>query len=191
MDSASSCEGCGRNFPTIAGLADLRLRADRYLSLGAERAKAERLDAMADDHDLARLAEAYYAMTDDVDAGRRKRFLSHIARAEARGRELARLLPKSGRVLEIGCGTGGLLVAASRQGVQIEGVDVASRWLVLAQKRMDACGLNVPVWIANAEHLPWPAGTFHAVVADSLVEHLDDPLPRSSNGTAWSGRAVA
>ena len=49
-------------------------------------------------------------MTDDVVDDRRERFLRHIAGAEARGEALAACLPAQGRILEVGCGTGGLLV---------------------------------------------------------------------------------
>ena len=40
--AGTCCEGCGRNYPTVAGFPDFRLESDRYLDLDAERAKAER-----------------------------------------------------------------------------------------------------------------------------------------------------
>ena len=162
-------------FPTVAGFADLRLEGDRYLNLGEERAKASALAAIAPMLDLAGLASAYYARTGDVDPRRRARYLAHIARAESRGAALAALLPRQGRILEVGCGTGGLLVAARRSGLAIEGVDIAARWLVLARKRLDAAALSVRLTAAEASRLPWPDATFACVVADSLIEHLDDP----------------
>lgn len=103
----------------------------------------------------------------------RLRFLAHIAGAERRGDVLARLLPIEGPVLEVGCGTGGLLASANRRGVAIEGADVASRWLVVARKRLESA--DVRLTVAHASALPWPDGIFSAVVADSLLEHLDDP----------------
>ena len=81
---AWTCLDCARTYPAVAGLADLRLESDRYLDLAAERAKAERLHALEPETDLRGLAEAYYAMTDDVLDARRGRFLRHIAGAEAR-----------------------------------------------------------------------------------------------------------
>jgi SAM-dependent methyltransferase len=159
----------------VAGLPDLRRHADRYLDLAAERAKAERLHSLEPSTDLMVLAAAYYAMTDDVVDHRRARFLRHIAGAEARGEALAARLPRRGRVLEVGCGSGGLLAAALRKGIDIEGVDVAARWLVVARRRLTDRGLRAPLLAAEAERLPWPDRTFDAVVADSLLEHLDDP----------------
>ena len=170
-----SCAGCGREFPDVAGLPDLRVSADRYLDLPGERAKAERLAGLAPDLDLKGLAEAYYAMTPDVEPRRRGFYLNHILGAEARGRALASLLPRSGRILEVGCGTGGLLAAGRRMGLTIEGSDVALRWLVVARRRLDDLGLTARLVAASAERLPYPDASFDAVVADSVLEHLDDP----------------
>src|SRR4051794_38444337 len=169
------CVGCGRSFPLVAGLVDLRMESDRYLDLEAERAKAERLHGLEPGTDLRGLAEAYYAITDDVVDARRGRFLRHIAGAEARGEALAARLPRAGRILEIGCGTGGLLVPVLRSGRSIEGVDIAARWLVVARRRLADHGLTGSLVAASAERLPWDDGQFDAVVADSLIEHLDDP----------------
>lgn len=169
------CSRCGRRFPEVAGLPDLRLAPDRYLDLERERAKAlalSRYEQITDVHSLSRI---YYGMTKDVDPGRRDRYLAHIAGAVHRGEALATLLPRCGRILEVGCGTGGLLVAAKRRGLRIEGADIASRWLVVARRRLADAGLDVRLTVANAEHLPWLDGAFDALVADSVLEHLDDP----------------
>jgi O-antigen/teichoic acid export membrane protein/SAM-dependent methyltransferase len=171
-----TCIGCGQTFPTVAGLLDFRLASDRYLDLDAERAKAERLARIAEATDLEGVARAYYAMTPDVDPPRCARYLAHILGAEARGAALAGSLFDDGPILEVGCGTGGLLVAASSRGLTIEGVDIASRWLVVARRRLEDRGLSVPLTVASAEKLPWPDASFATVVADSLIEHCDDPL---------------
>lgn len=170
------CRGCGRAFPVVAGLVDLRLAPDRYLSIEAERAKARRLARLEPGTDAMGLAAAYYAITDDVDRTRRARYLMHLARAELRGAALADQLPAAGRILEIGCGSGGLLTALASRGRTVEGVDIALRWLVLARRRLADRGLRVPLVGACAEALPYRDGAFTAVVADSVLEHLDDPL---------------
>lgn len=169
------CVNCGRDFPAVAGLPDLRISSDRFLDLLGERAKAERLARLAPNMDLKGLAEAYYAMTPDVEPRRRRFYLGHILGAEARGSALASLLPTDGKILEIGCGTGGLLAAGLRSGLEIEGVDIALRWLVVARRRLDDLGLSCPLVAASAERLPYPDASFDAVVADSVLEHLDDP----------------
>jgi SAM-dependent methyltransferase len=170
-----SCIGCGQAFPEVAGLADLRVAPDRFLDLAEERAKAESLARLAPELDLNGLAEAYYAMTPDVEARRRGFYLGHILGAEARGEALAALLPRSGRIVEVGCGTGGLLAAGARIGLEIEGVDIALRWLVVARRRLDDLGLAVPLVAASAEKLPYADASLQTLVADSVLEHLDDP----------------
>ncbi len=172
-----ACAACPRAFAAVAGLPDLRLASDRYLDLAAERAKAGRLHAAESQPgaDLKAVARAYYAMTGDVVDHRRDRFLRHIDGAEARGRALADRLPTGGAVLEVGCGTGGLVVAAARTGRAVVGVDIASRWLVVARRRLADQGLRAPLVAAEAERLPWPDATFDALAADSVLEHLDDP----------------
>ncbi len=170
-----SCGGCGRGFATVAGLPDLRVSSDRFLDLPGERAKAERLARLAPGLDLKGLAEAYYAMTPDVEARRRRFYLGHILGAEARGAALASMLPRAGKILEVGCGTGGLLAAALRMGLEIEGVNIALRWLVVARRRLDDLGLSCRLVAASADRLPYPDASFDAVVTDSVLEHLDDP----------------
>lgn len=172
-DGGCDCAGCGRPFDDLDGVPDLRLRGDRYLDREADRAKAARLSVLSRSMDIEALAHAYYAMTADIDAPRRARYLAHLDRAEARGEALSRLLPADGSILEVGCGTGGLLLAASRAGRTITGVDIAARWLVVARRRLEGSG--VPILAADAARLPWGSGDFDAVAADSVVEHLDDP----------------
>jgi len=170
------CDRCGRAFPNLDGLPDLRLDGDRYLDQSADRAKADRLEALAVSMDFDQLAQAYYAMTPDVDAARRTRYLAHLGRAELRGDALAALLPRAGTTLEVGCGSGGLLVAAARSGRSIVGVDIAARWLALARRRLRERGIEGVVTVgADAARLPWDDSAFGAVVADSVIEHLDDP----------------
>ena len=163
---------CHHIYPQIAGILDLRLDGDRYLGLVDDRAKALRL---AEIGDLDTLAQTYYAMTPDVDARRRALYLAHLRRAEARGEALADLLPRDGPILEIGSGSGGLLAASAKRGLDIVGSDIALRWLVLARRRLRDRALDVPLVAADGARLPWWDRAFATVVADSVVEHMEDP----------------
>ncbi len=176
VDGGMICLACSRPYPAVAGLPDLRLESDRYLALDAERAKAERLHALEPTANLMTLAGAYYDITDDVVDDRRDRFLRHIGTAEARGEALLSRVSAEGRILDLGCGTGGFLLAAFRNGRSAVGVDIASRWLVVARRRLADRGLTGQLVAASAERLPWNDREFDVVVADSLLEHLDHPL---------------
>jgi SAM-dependent methyltransferase len=169
------CEACGRAFPLLHGIPDVRLRSDRYLSMAEDRAKARRLESVARTRDLEALVLRYYELTSDVDPIRRRLYQAHLAHAPRRGAALAELLPKRGLILEVGCGSGGLLQAAAGQGRRIVGIDIALRWLMVARKRLTAAGCSAPIVAASALELPWSDNTFDAVVADSVLEHLDGP----------------
>lgn len=177
QEAGSLCLSCAHIYPDIAGLPDLRLASDRYLSLADERAKAARLAAFEPTSDALSLAAHYYDMTDDVDALRRARFLAHIAAAEVRGEALAALLPSDGPILEVGTGTAGLVASALRAGLSITGSDIATRWLLVGRRRLRDLDLEAPLIGAQADRLPWPDNSFECVVADSVLEHLDSPSP--------------
>ena len=81
--------------------------------------------------------------------------------------------PQQASLLEIGCGTGPLLVAAKDYASRM-GVDIALRWLVVAKKRLEQERLDVPLVCACAEALPFRDATFDRVVCDSALEHFRD-----------------
>jgi len=126
-------------------------------------------------------------MTADVSRQREERFVRHILDAKSRGHALLARLPEAGAILDVGCGTGGFVAAAAECGRQVVGIDIASRWLVVARKRLTPAakpGLhrqlhhrpNKPRLIAGcAESLPFADDSFPVVVADSLLEHVENP----------------
>nr|MBA3416105.1 class I SAM-dependent methyltransferase [Chloroflexia bacterium] len=86
-------------------------------------------------------------------------------------------------LLEVGCGTGGLLVAAAGDFDRVVGVDIAFRWLIVARKRLAEAGCaNVQLVCCCAEALPFPDGTFGLVVAANVIEHSthQEPLVREA-----------
>jgi ubiquinone/menaquinone biosynthesis C-methylase UbiE len=76
-------------------------------------------------------------------------------------------------VLDVGTGTGVVAAAASERAEQIErgfivGVDPSLAMLHHARAHTTA-----PLAAARAPGLPFPAGTFHVVVANLLISHLE------------------
>lgn len=175
---AYRCEACGADYPILHGIADFRLRSDRYLTLDQERQKAARLADFAATHSFAELLAFYYSITDDVPPERVRQYSDYAAggpqRAQAILADLAPFAP-SDRLLDVGCGAGGMMVAAARQGVEAVGVDIALRWLVIARKHLESCGLEGHLICADAEALPFADGGFTRVVATDVVEHACDP----------------
>ncbi len=80
------------------------------------------------------------------------------------------------RVLEIGCGGGGLLRLISARGAQAIGVDTQASALELAHRRQDSlAGHRLQVLhVGVSSALPFCDGLFDALVAQHLLEHLID-----------------
>ena len=83
--------------------------------------------------------------------------------AEAFSRRLT--IPPGARVLDVACGTGNTAIPLARQGAVVTGVDIAPNLLVQARERSRAEGLQVNFDEGDAEQLPYPDGSFDAVVS--------------------------
>lgn len=88
----------------------------------------------------------------------------------ANGHTLLALVPPGGRLLEIGCACGFLLVAARERGFTVEGVEV-SRWSSEYARR--EYGLCVTTGSVASAGLG--AGEYDVVVMADVIEHLADP----------------
>ncbi|MBK8870043.1 MAG: class I SAM-dependent methyltransferase [Elusimicrobia bacterium] len=78
---------------------------------------------------------------------------------------------KSGaRVLDFGCGPGDLLLVCRKRGFDSIGIDSSPRSLSLATER----GLNVH--LVSTTQLPFEHASFDAIILQSVLEHLSDPL---------------
>lgn len=75
-----------------------------------------------------------------------------------------------GRLLDVGCGAGALLEAASSRGWQAEGVDFDVGAVAAANTRP-----GVSARTGSIEQAAFPAGSFDAVTFDNVIEHLPDP----------------
>ncbi len=87
---------------------------------------------------------------------------------------LARVGPGA-RVLEIGCGGGGLLRRLEEGGANAVGVDTLFSALALARRRLARGGHSVSlVQVAEEGALAFRSGAFDAIVGQHVIEHLDD-----------------
>ena len=177
--AAHVCTRCEVEYPVLCGIPDFRLAPDRYLTLEQERAKAARLHAYSQTHSFAETVAEYYRITDDVPPDMAARFADYVIAGEARGRTVLDKLPLDGveraGLLDAGCGAGGTVAAAARAGQAVTGIDIALRWLVIAQKRLTEEGLSGELVCADIANPPFADAVFDRISAADLFEHLPDP----------------
>jgi SAM-dependent methyltransferase len=102
--------------------------------------------------------------------------------------ELLPRTPDRRRALEVGCGSGYLLVSLKCVGWQAEGVEWDPAAARIARR---ATGL--PVREGDFRRLDLPEGAYDLVVLEHVFEHLDEPVPalaRIRDLLAVGGRAV-
>lgn len=78
-------------------------------------------------------------------------------------------------VLDIGCGTGTLAIAAKRRighGGRVCGVDASPEMLARARKKADKAGVEVTFERGIVEALPFPDHQFDAVLSTVMLHHL-------------------
>jgi SAM-dependent methyltransferase len=112
--------------------------------------------------DVRQVYDEIYRNHEDawVDQGRSEEFITYFC-------GLARLRSQN-RILEIGCGEGGLLAAMTA--TQKFGIDPSINALRRARSRSDSeCA------VARSEQLPFPSGSFDLVVTVGVMEHFEEP----------------
>lgn len=119
-------------------------------------------------------AQRYEALRYQSRAGRRQ----HQLHCRILEEELFRHVPSSGRVLEIGCGTGRFLRAFSTTGPALFGIDVSAGMLgeFLRRQAEEAPDQTAAVSLANAHALPFPDNSFdgiYAIFVLNLMPELD------------------
>ena len=78
-------------------------------------------------------------------------------------------------VLEVGCGAGVDLARFARGGARVTGVDLTSSAIGLAKANFEQQALRGEFFVADGEHLPFPAASFDLVYAHGVVQYTADP----------------
>jgi 2-polyprenyl-3-methyl-5-hydroxy-6-metoxy-1,4-benzoquinol methylase len=146
--------------------------------------------------DLERDREEARALLERFAGQRAEEFVQHVfasrahwtpEQAERRTREVlaapARLeaqlagwlrpaIGASPPLLDIGCGPGGLLIAAASQGAEAIGIDTSLPWLLAARMLLHESGAQARLAAAHAEALPLADGAVGAVLSLDVIEHV-------------------
>ena len=68
------------------------------------------------------------------------------------------------RVLDVGCGYGRIAVPLARAGYEVEGLDLCENLIETARSTAAAEGLLIGFTVGSMTGLPWPPGSFGAVI---------------------------
>ena len=88
--------------------------------------------------------------------------------------EIARLAPGE-RVLDVGCGTGALAIAARRRvgpTGTVHGIDASPEMIARATRKSERAGTGVSFRTGVAEALPFPDAHFDVVLGTLMLHHL-------------------
>jgi ubiquinone/menaquinone biosynthesis C-methylase UbiE len=160
----------------IHGIPDFRLFPDPYIGIEEDRVKAAHLFEAARTRNFRQMLDYYYSITKEDPGDLASMWTAHSL-AET---EIAIFLLREGEIdrgrslLDIGCSTGGLLIAAKPGFEAVTGVDVALRWLIIGAVRLREAGFEPHLVCANAEALPFPDESFDTITSIDTVEHLGD-----------------
>jgi ArsR family transcriptional regulator len=89
---------------------------------------------------------------------------------------LLSLVPGDVTVLEIGVGTGGLLIELASRSARVIGVDHSPAMLEEARRRLAGSGIvGVELRLGEMNHLPFPDAAAGCVVASMVLHHAADP----------------
>src|SRR6266508_5684763 len=69
------------------------------------------------------------------------------------------------RILDVACGSGNAAIAAARCGCDVVGIDYVPALLARGRRRVEAEGVTVDLLEGHAEAIPFPDGSFDAVLS--------------------------
>jgi ubiquinone/menaquinone biosynthesis C-methylase UbiE len=110
--------------------------------------------------------------------------LGHEGTLHERLVKLASLVPDEA-VLDVGCGTGSLALAAKvRVGANgtVHGIDASKEMIEQASRKAQRRRVPVDFRIATVEALPFPDNSFDVVFSTLMLHHLPKPLRRACAG---------
>jgi ubiquinone/menaquinone biosynthesis C-methylase UbiE len=91
---------------------------------------------------------------------------------------LARYVPdfraEGARVLDIGCGDAGVIIAFAEAGAEVSGLELDRKSLLRARVRAEEHGVRAALAAGIAEALPFPDASFDLVILDNVLEHVTD-----------------
>jgi len=89
---------------------------------------------------------------------------------------VASLIRPGATAVDVGTGTGGVLVSLAQAAAKVIGVDSSDKMLAVCAERLEQSGLkNVELRLGSAEDLPLADGECDTAFSSMLLHHLGDP----------------
>lgn len=79
------------------------------------------------------------------------------------------------KILDAGCGNGGLSIAFAREGAIVSGVDIEKELYDIAKKYADSKKVSVDFVLYDGYKMPFSENEFDYAASASVLEHTDDP----------------
>ena len=97
------------------------------------------------------------------------------------------LLPPDGRVLDLGCASGGLLALLRPHASHLAGLELSAT----AAKAAAAVADHIVEGALEDPDLPFEPGSFDLVILADVLEHLADPVAALRRATTWARPGAA
>lgn len=82
---------------------------------------------------------------------------------------------KHKKILDLGCGMGGLLIAFKKEGFDAVGLDLNLDYCEITRLRGKRYDLDIEVTNSKAENMPFQNDSFDLIVCKDVIEHVQNP----------------
>ena len=83
---------------------------------------------------------------------------------------------KNKKILDLGCGMGGFLVAMQQKGYNIQGIDPNPDYCEITRLRAERYNLEANIINGYGEKMPFAENSFDFIYCNDVLEHCEDPL---------------
>ena len=119
-------------------------------------------------------------MVDSYDSYMRKMTFGRESVLRKMTVELAHIKPGN-CVLEAGCGTGTLTLAAKGQAGpsgQVFGIDLIPGMIEISQRKAALANVDIPFQLGSMDDIPFPENKFAVVLCSFMIFHMSEPVRR-------------